>query len=705
LDTLTGRSSAAAAGAVARRCVALLLCLLLAFAGSNRVASAAGAGPATDTPRGFRILNQQPLRALRVGADGRALEFEAFGRRFALRLERNERLRFVTSARLPGVEALRGTVEGVAGSWVRLTATSAGYYGMIFDGSDYYAIEPARAVAAHAVGPVEASGNEPVIYRLADTVMPAGEASCGTVTRIGEPVGVPSVTGQQVLEQVAGELEALAVTLPNRLLRMTVVGDFELSGLSFGGTTTVEQTIAARMNIVDGIYAAQAAVKVEVAEVIVFRTANDPFSDTLEAGVLLGEVGVWRQSTPGQSARGLTHLITGRDLNTTTVGVAYVGGLCSARFGVGLSQGNLSVTNSALVIAHEMGHNFGASHDGETGSVCESTATTFLMAARLNGSQTFSQCSLDTIAPRVASASCLTPISVPDADIDAPAPARRLRAVAFDYSFNVRSIGAVPIDGVTVAVTLPASLTLNSSQVAGGTSCTRGADGVLSCPVGSLGVQASRAITLNLTGTQAGPAAVTIRLSSPGDAVSANNAAQVSFGIDPSGDLSVALSAAPVSFTTAGSSQVTARVQHLGGDPVSDARLSFTVPAGLAVTAVGTNALGCVLAAGVVSCAATPLVAGASQEVLLTVSSAQPGSRSLAASVGATLGDPVTGNNSGQVSLEVSNPPSSGGGGGSLGFGTLVLLSLALLASSAGPALRRRRARSPPRARAHARVL
>ena len=149
---------------------------------------------------------------------------------------------------------------------------------------------------------------------------------------------------------------------------------------------------------------------------------------------------------------------------------------------------------------------------------------------------------------------------------------------------------------------------------------------------------------------------------------------------------------------------MTARVQHLGGDAVSDARLSFNVPAGLAVTAVGTNALGCALAAGAVNCAATPLVAGATQDVVLTVSSAQPGSRSLTASVAATLGDPVTGNNSGQVALEVSNPPPSGGGGGSLGLGTLAVLSLALLAAFADPAARRRRVRSRLRARGRARA-
>jgi hypothetical protein len=639
----------------------------------------------------FRILYHEPLRELRVDSAGRATGFEAFGRRFDLRLERNESLRFVTPQRMPGVEALRGTLEGVPGSWLRLTRTPSGLYGLIFDGSDYYAVEPAAEAAGGVVGPLAARGSAPVIYRLADTLVQAGAASCGAVRHVDDlrdgAAGEP-VTAQQVLERFGGGFDVQAATLPTRQLQVTVVGDYELSQLAnfVGSSGTAEQAIAVRMNVVDGIFAAQLGVKVVVAEARVFRDPNDPFTSTTAASTLLGELASWRQSTPGQSARGLTHLITGRELDGSTVGVAYVGGLCSPRFSAGLSQGNLSATNSALVIAHEMGHNFGASHDGETGSSCESTATTFLMAARLNGSQTFSQCSLDAIRPRIAAAptSCLAVITVPDADIDAPAPARRLRGVSFDYTFNVRSIGALAIDGVTATVTLPAALTLNSSQVAGGGSCTAGSGGTLNCTLGSIPVQTSRAVTLNLRASQSGTASMTIAIAAPADAVAVNNTAQVAFGIDPSADLSVTLSAAPATLTTAGSSQVTARVRHLEGDPAADARLSFELPAGLTVSGVATNNLGCTLAAGTVSCAPRGLAAGASEDVVLTVGSPQTGTRSIRATVAATVGDPVSGNNSAETSLEVSAPPPSGGGGGSLGAGLLLLLSLALGLRCAG---------------------
>ena len=94
--------SSAAVGAASGRWVAVLGCLMLVFAGLAQTAFAAGQGQAPQSSRGFRILYQQALQSLRAEADGRALQFDAFGRRFDLRLERNERIRFATPARLPG---------------------------------------------------------------------------------------------------------------------------------------------------------------------------------------------------------------------------------------------------------------------------------------------------------------------------------------------------------------------------------------------------------------------------------------------------------------------------------------------------------------------------------------------------------------------------------------------------------------------------
>ena len=662
-----------------------LLALTLALLASH---DAVGAGREPD----LRVLHHEAPREMRLDRLGRPASFETHGRRFELALERNERLRFVTPAALPGVEVLRGELTGLPGSWVRITRTPAGLYGMFSDGFDVYVIEPAHEIADLVVGPSAARGLEPVIFRLADTVMPLDGPRCGTVSLAQAARGGP--TGMEEFQAVAAELRAAvgeASLSATRQLNVAVVGDHEFSLLTFGGGLTPEQAVAARMNAVDGIFSSQVGVKLIVDSVTVFRDPADPFPETLTASTLLEEFGRWRERTPSQyQTAGLSHLITGRNLDGTTIGIAYLDALCRRRFGASLSQAvGISSTTATLIIAHEIGHNFGASHDGEDGSVCASTPQTFLMAPRINNSDQFSQCSLDTIAPSVATASCLAPLSIADASLDLPLPPRSPRGVAFDYGFSVRSVGELQVEGVNVTVTLPASLSFNSGSAEGGSACTNSGSTV-TCSVGALASAASRGITLNLTGQQSGSATATFALTASNDAIASNNGGSAIFPVDPSADLAVSLSASPTSFTSGGASQVTATVRHLGGDAVSDARLAFTIPAGLSVTAVAANALGCALASGAVSCAPASLAPSAVANVALTVTGTETGTRQVAASISASIGDPATGNNSAQVQVEVraaassgSSGSGSGGGGGSIG--ALALLALTLASALAAP--------------------
>lgn len=654
-------------------------------------------------PQTLKILQHQALISVSSDALGRPREVEAFGRRLTLQLERNDRMSVITAERLPGVEALQGSIAGIADSWVRLTRTPAGLYGMFFDGRDVYAIEPAHAARDGAVGALQAQGNDPIVFRLADAVLPPGSTSCATITLADVSSGKPR-TALQEFKAMADGLQAVAAGLPDEQMEIAVVGDFEFSGATFSGGLTPEQAIVTRMNVVDGIFSSQVGVKMIVSSINVFSDAADPFSSTATPSALLDEFAIWRRDTPTQSSRGLSHLMTGRDLEGTTVGVAYVGSLCSARFGAGLSQGILlSSTTAALVIAHEIGHNFGATHDGESGAVCETTPQTFLMAPRINGSDQLSDCSLAAIATEVGTASCVVPLDVPDADLDLPTPTRHLRGQAFDYAFTARSVGTRTVDAVAVTVTVPAALTLNSATIAGGTACSQ-AGSTATCNLGSLAALATRSIMLNLTAQQSGNAAADFSVSAGNDAVLANNSGTAAFGIDPSADLAVTLSATPASFPPGASSQVTATVRHLSGDAVGDARLTWTVPAGLSVSAVSANSLGCTVQAGAVQCAPSAMAVGGAETVTLTVTADQVGLRQVAATVGAALGDPVSSNNAAQSQLDVqsaavtSGGSNGGGGGGSMGALEISALALLWLAHSL-PALRRKRLRTALRSR------
>src|SRR6185436_2830042 len=97
--------------------------------------------------------------------------------------------------------------------------------------------------------------------------------------------------------------------------------------------------------------------------------------------------------------------------------------LCETHDGVSLSDSLDGEFFGVLVMAHELGHNFGARHDGAAGSQCESTPSYYLMWPSINGSSQFSQCSLDAMAPvisRARASSCIKPATYADLSVTLP---------------------------------------------------------------------------------------------------------------------------------------------------------------------------------------------------------------------------------------------------------------------------------------------
>jgi MYXO-CTERM domain-containing protein len=263
-------------------------------------------------------------------------------------------------------------------------------------------------------------------------------------------------------------------------------------------------------------------VKVSLAPSTLFRTASDPFTKS-KASDLLGELKSYRSQSSAQKALGVTHLMTGRDLDTDTVGIAYIGSVCDSANADSLSQSSsaTSTTQSALIAAHEIGHNFNAPHDGESGA-CASTPQTFLMAPRLNGSDQFSACSIEQIQPILNNAQCLTAYAPPDAGIEvANTAVTATVGTAFVASFVVRSTGDDASTDVVATATVPAGLTVNTVTANGGT-CSSGA-GTASCTLGTLPAGDTRQIDFNLTATQTGALPLALVLDSTNDPNASND--------------------------------------------------------------------------------------------------------------------------------------------------------------------------------------
>jgi hypothetical protein len=160
-----------------------------------------------------------------------------------------------------------------------------------------------------------------------------------------------------------------------------------------GGAAAANSRILSIVNMVNGIYETDLGL---TNRVVVQRThtGSDPYTTT-DAGDLLDQFRFQYLSNVATVYDGAM-LFSGRDFAGSTVGVAFVGSTCTPyRFGVAqfLSQHD---PTTALIVAHEEGHNLGALHTSDG-----------IMAPSITGAAYFSQASKDEIGWYVDSVGCL----------------------------------------------------------------------------------------------------------------------------------------------------------------------------------------------------------------------------------------------------------------------------------------------------------
>lgn len=625
----------------------------------------------------YEPINQLEMRAISVRAANASqapslsplvMSFDAMGQSFNLELEPNHHL--LSAARqnpmLDGVEIYRGELAGKPGSWARIVVADGAPSGMFWDGTEMYAIE--------APGDSLVNSNSPVIFRLSDVQVAPGAMSCGSA-----PTAMTAMTGTQALEGLVSELGVKsAADGAIDELGIGVIGDFEFTSAK-GGDAAAAAAITTRLNNVDGIFSSQLGIQITVNTIETFSSAADPFSDESDASLLLDEVSDYRSMTPAQNSNGLTHLYTGKDLDGTTVGIAYTGALCSNFFGTGLSEGNGSATFDSLVAAHEIGHNFGAPHDGEAGSACEAEVGDWLMSPRLNGSDTFSQCSINEMSDDIARASCITPLPAVDMRPMLTSGSSVLFGATSVLTYEVANIGSIDATGVTVEFALPANLTLDAISPSQGT-CTSTAVSA-SCDIGDVPGQASRTVDITTTPTALGAGAISATVSADVDDRAGNDQEIMQVSVDPAVDLAVtAPSGSNVRVDR--STTVTATLENLTTLDATNVTVSMDIGSSLLATSASWPLGTCSVTPQQVTCQAAQFSASSSTTVSVTASGVSVGTPRINYSLASAEPDLVPTNNSGSVRIEVRDPDDDGGG--STGPLFLLLLSLAAV-------LRRRR--------------
>lgn len=633
----------------------------------------------------IRIVYQEPLEQIRMthttpsggqkrGVSAvRSLGFDAFGKRFDINLEVNRTL-LNTSQREwldERHEIYRGDIAGMPNSWARLVVVEGVPRGMLWDGQELLAIDVAKN---------DATGiEEAFIYRLSDLQIPPGVLACSEISA--------AMNAGELAMAVVSEVTANLAQGPGATSQIdfAVIADFEFTSDNGADTDTA---LITRMNNVDGIFSMQLGVQLNVNRIDTFPSDNDPFSDQLDAGTLLDELTDYRFATSAQYSNGLTHLFTGRNLDTSTVGIAYTGALCSRRFGAGLTQGSNDVTLDSLIAAHEIGHNFGAPHDGTPDSPCESETGEFLMAAQLNGSDEFSTCSIAEMQDDINNASCITPLPSTDVALIAGGqPAAVLLGNAATLTFDVNSVGTNNASGVNVDVTIPAGVNLDSVSASAG-SCSSGA-GAASCAIGSIAAGSGVTVTIEATSSTVGIANFVASVSADTDANANNNQASVQLTVDPAVDL-VTTAAATVQVALNASTTIRPNIENRSSIVATNVTLTVTPDSGISIDSASWSPGNCSITDSVVTCQADSLGAQSSDLLQLGVTGLSQGSQSYAMTVGAAEDDRDTSNNNanGQVSVgsAATAPPASSNESGGGSFGWLSLLFLVLTVRARRPA-------------------
>jgi hypothetical protein len=378
------------------RCAALLL-----------AATAWPAWPAASSLVPQHTEDLRPALTRASKGDTAKLEFRAFSRDFRLQLVPNSRLAHVSAG--SSLQLYAGVIENVPGSWARISVRDGLPRGMVWDGRELYVVDAAPdGVNLGSAGTVR--------YRLADAVLERG------VSFMGDSVEAPRDPAA-AYDAMVGELRASAKAaqagVATEGVEISVLGDAAYLA-KYDNETQARDAILTRLNNVDGIFTSQVGVELRVESVTIDGNILAGLSSTTDANDLLDDLGRLRQQTPSLAATGLTHLFTGRQLDGDTAGVAYTLALCSQRYSASLAMAHSSVTLDTLITAHEIGHVFGAPHDG-TDQCASTPQNQYIMTPMLSTSVTsFSQCSLDQINKVIDSYACVK--ALPPVDPVTPTP-------------------------------------------------------------------------------------------------------------------------------------------------------------------------------------------------------------------------------------------------------------------------------------------
>jgi len=246
-------------------------------------------------------------------------------------------------AELPAPRTYRGTVDGANGSVVAGSLIEGQLHASVsLDGDFVWVIEPMTKYVPDA-NPIDH-----IIYRSSDVI--EREGVCGFDDDIHEghdhALAAAHAPGLEVL----------------KIAELAVDTDFEFYTSRGSNNNTVISDIENVINQVNVIYERDIELLFEIVHIEIRSSSNDPYTSS-NAQTFLNQLSNHWRFQMGSIHRDLVQLFSGKNLDGSTIGIAWRPGVCTTTSSYSLIQNpGLSQTARVAVSAHEFGHNFNAPH-------------------------------------------------------------------------------------------------------------------------------------------------------------------------------------------------------------------------------------------------------------------------------------------------------------------------------------------------------
>jgi hypothetical protein len=262
-------------------------------------------------------------------------------------------------APLPQRAWFRGTVVGEPESMVFVAVGPDSVFGLINSRE-----------RLHTIGTEEAapSLNETLVVRALDESAVQKRSKSWKCGLEDLPAGVPGGSGTMpsIFDESIQLLDAPASAQYS--IKVAVETDYELYAL-FGTVDATASYIGDLFGAISTVYNTGLATTLRINSVSLWTggAASDPWTASTSGDALNQLVSWWGANRPQSSyPRAIAHFLSAKSLGG---GVAYLGVLCNSSFGYGVS-GNMEgsypqpsyVAWDAMVVAHEIGHNFNSPH-------------------------------------------------------------------------------------------------------------------------------------------------------------------------------------------------------------------------------------------------------------------------------------------------------------------------------------------------------